>query len=318
LPHLWHEKKSTTLLAKFFKISYNKLCHTCGKQGVKMPLTIELTDEEKAWPANSTEIITKIMQSILSREFQVSVLPPIEDKDQSFFAKYDKLFKKEKKSGFYQIIGDDDHLSPVFTTSSNLLDAEVEFFWTIGLRADLRIAFIDLVAVGDDVGAKIGPREALRGFGYYKAKQAVFVHNHPSGKLEFSIDDLQMTKTLMRAGWLLNCELRDHIIMNSKFEVASLLEAKQMSSLHQLASFEEMSANKVAAEAMQEITKRDRVIRKHEDELDKKVRIINIQSNENKELHKETKEQGKKITRLEDENAILKAELESLKKKKIA
>jgi DNA repair protein RadC len=253
-----------------------------------MALDIELTDEERSYPIDSAKDIGTIMKAILQREIKVRVMPPLK-------------YKQEKFKGIYT---DENSLRSVMTTSNGLTDGGLEYFWAIGLRNDLRLAFIDLVAIGENLATKIGSTEVFRGFGYYNATKAVIVRTNPDTSLEFSPADIELTKTLIRTSWVLGRTLSDHIIMNSNFEVASLLEAKQMTSLYQSASFEEMSANKVAAEAMQEITRRDRLIRKQEDELDKKARIINIQSSENKELYEEKKEHIKQIGKLETENAI--------------
>ena len=210
-----------------------------------MPLTIKLTDEEKSWHMDTTADLAKIMHAILTREIKVSVLPPLDLNEKDKYKRVNPYKTEEHKEGFYQIIDSVHELNPVITTSPSLLDAEVEFFWTIGLRADKRIAFIDLVSIGDDVGAKIGNNEALRGFAYYKAMYAVFVHNHPSGNLDFSFLDLQVTKTLIRAAWLRKVEVHDHLIINDKFEVSSLIDLDKMDDLVDSAMLNELDVREM-------------------------------------------------------------------------
>ena len=53
------------------------------------------------------------------------------------------------------------------------------------------------------------------------ATQFIIAHNHPSGNLEPSNADLEMTRHLVRAGRLLQIELMDHIIL-TKESYASL------------------------------------------------------------------------------------------------
>jgi DNA repair protein RadC len=191
-------------------------------------LNIKLTDEEKAWPMNSWEDLGRIMQSILNRELEVSVLPPAGE-------------KKLKINN-----NPESQLHSIMTTGGNLLDAQVEYFWTIGLRADLRVAFIDLVAIGDSIAAKIGPTEVFRGFVYYNAAQAVVVHNHPSGSLTFSDNDIRVTKNLVRAGWILEKELRDHLIITPDSGLNSLEKESRMQSLFEEAMVEELTARDAA------------------------------------------------------------------------
>uniref|UniRef100_A0A7V4N2L8 MPN domain-containing protein n=1 Tax=Thermodesulfobacterium geofontis TaxID=1295609 RepID=A0A7V4N2L8_9BACT len=68
----------------------------------------------------------------------------------------------------------------------------------------------------------IYPREI---FGKALEKKAVFlilVHNHPSGDVTPSKEDLKLTKNLILAGLLLQCKIIDHIIIgkNGYFSMA--------------------------------------------------------------------------------------------------
>lgn len=47
------------------------------------------------------------------------------------------------------------------------------------------------------------------------ARSIMIAHNHPSGKLDPSIEDLQITKRIAEAGSLLDIPLLDHIICGS-------------------------------------------------------------------------------------------------------
>jgi DNA repair protein RadC len=258
-----------------------------------MPLDIQLMDEEKGWTINSTASIAKIMQSILSRELEISILPPLSNKDKKL-----NSFKK-----------DPDRYWPVFTTRNSLLDAEIEYCWTIGLRADLKIAFIDLVAIGDAVSVKIGTREALRGFGYYNAVQAILVHNHPSGSLQFSEADLDITRKMIRACWgIYSCELIDHIIINDKFEVASLVEQNGLEKLRDDARFADMDSEeqrKAVAEKEEIVTKQDKLILEQASAIFENLSIINEQS-------EQINEKDNKIANLDNENKELKNQLAQL------
>ncbi|MBO4424454.1 MAG: hypothetical protein J5768_02965, partial [Spirochaetales bacterium] len=48
-----------------------------------------------------------------------------------------------------------------------------------------------------------------------RATTIVLAHNHPSGNLEPSPDDLEVTMRLRKAGILLGIEVLDHIIFSS-------------------------------------------------------------------------------------------------------
>jgi DNA repair protein RadC len=52
-------------------------------------------------------------------------------------------------------------------------------------------------------------RDAVR----YNSTAVIFAHNHPSGVVEPSPDDVMMTRALVQAGELLNCEVLDHLVI---------------------------------------------------------------------------------------------------------
>jgi len=43
---------------------------------------------------------------------------------------------------------------------------------------------------------------------------SIVVHNHPSGSLELSKDDLEITQRLVKSGEILDIELLDHVIIS--------------------------------------------------------------------------------------------------------
>jgi len=60
---------------------------------------------------------------------------------------------------------------------------------------------------------EIHPREVFRSAIRVAAAAVVVVHNHPSGSLEPSAEDLQLTHRLRAAGELLGLPLLDHVIV---------------------------------------------------------------------------------------------------------
>jgi DNA repair protein RadC len=50
----------------------------------------------------------------------------------------------------------------------------------------------------------------------------VVIHNHPSGSLEASPEDLRLTGDLVRAARLLDIDLLDHLVVNGKSEWMSI------------------------------------------------------------------------------------------------
>lgn len=91
-----------------------------------------------------------------------------------------------------------------------------EFFWTMGLSNSGHIEFVELVALGKLNSVHIAPREI---FGYAiqsRCKSLILVHNHPSGNLHPSIQDLMLTEKAIAASIVLEIDIVDHMIITEK------------------------------------------------------------------------------------------------------
>jgi DNA repair protein RadC len=60
----------------------------------------------------------------------------------------------------------------------------------------------------------------------------IIAHNHPSGNLVPSIQDVELTARIDKACKLLDIELLDHIIVTSNHSFYSFADEKLMSQLH--------------------------------------------------------------------------------------
>jgi DNA repair protein RadC len=70
-----------------------------------------------------------------------------------------------------------------------------------------------IISVGTLNASLVHPREVFEPALTFHAASIIFAHNHPSGKLELSNEDKEVTKRLKEAGNLLGIELTDHIIV---------------------------------------------------------------------------------------------------------
>jgi len=200
-----------------------------------MPHLVKLLDEEKEWPINYAEDIAKIMCHVLSREVKYSNLPPAKDSKLN-----DELIQRHERF----------QLHSVLTTGENLLANEIEYFWTLGLRADLKLAFMDLIAVGNLTGVLTGIPEAFRGFGYYNVPYAVFVHNHPGGGLlEFSPEDIAVTKSLIKFSKAVGRKVQECLVINEKFDYCAL--ETRLPQLEEESRLELMDNSKLTQELIQ-------------------------------------------------------------------
>lgn len=91
-------------------------------------------------------------------------------------------------------------------------ERDKEHFFSFGLDSRNQIVFVDLVSVGTLNYNLVHPREVFR-MAIMKAVASIVVcHNHPSGSLEPSDEDLSLTKRLAQAGKILGIEVLDHVI----------------------------------------------------------------------------------------------------------
>ena len=81
----------------------------------------------------------------------------------------------------------------------------------------------EIISVGSLNANLVHPREVFEPAVKNLAAQIIIAHNHPSGNLEPSDQDMKMTKRLIEAGKILGIEVIDHIIV-TKESVLSLKE----------------------------------------------------------------------------------------------
>ncbi len=89
-----------------------------------------------------------------------------------------------------------------------------EHFWVIGLDNQNKILFIELVGLGAVNRVNANPPDVFR-MGIYKlAVKMILVHNHPSGRLEASDADIDMTDRMIKVGNIVKIEVLDHLIIS--------------------------------------------------------------------------------------------------------
>jgi DNA repair protein RadC len=71
----------------------------------------------------------------------------------------------------------------------------------------------EVVSIGSLNASLVHPREVFEPAVKNLAAQVILAHNHPSGDLEPSEDDLEINKRLVEAGKILGIEVIDHIII---------------------------------------------------------------------------------------------------------
>ena len=96
-----------------------------------------------------------------------------------------------------------------------LKDLKKEQFRLILLNIKNRIIKDVMVSQGSLTSSIVHPREVLKIAIRESAASVIFVHNHPSGDPEPSIDDIEITKRLCKSCNIVGINVLDHIIVGS-------------------------------------------------------------------------------------------------------
>lgn len=92
---------------------------------------------------------------------------------------------------------------------------DVEEFWAVALNSKKQVINSAMLFRGTVDHCMVHPRDIFR-FGILENASSMLVaHNHPSGDCLPSIEDIQLTRKIEKAGLLLQVPLIDHIIVNA-------------------------------------------------------------------------------------------------------
>lgn len=97
-----------------------------------------------------------------------------------------------------------------------LFGLEREHFIVLGLDARQRLRLERVVAIGSLAAVEVHPREVFRPLVHRGIHSAIVAHNHPSGSLEPSGADVDLTMRLAESGRILGIPLLDHIIVTAE------------------------------------------------------------------------------------------------------
>ncbi len=96
------------------------------------------------------------------------------------------------------------------------IDQNREHFWVIGLENNNRILFIELISLGTVNKTLVEPMEVFSLALQKRAVKIVLCHNHPSGELNPSDSDKDITDRLIQVGIIVNLKVIDHLIISDK------------------------------------------------------------------------------------------------------
>lgn len=92
--------------------------------------------------------------------------------------------------------------------------APQEEFWVLALDSQSRLIDTKRLSVGLVNQTSVHPREAFRWAIEQNSVSVIFAHNHPSGELSPSVQDIRVTDRLLEVGELLGVQVNDHLIVS--------------------------------------------------------------------------------------------------------
>lgn len=100
-------------------------------------------------------------------------------------------------------------LMPVFA------DLNHEEFWILMLNYAKHVIGMHMISKGGVAGTVADPKVIFKIALEHNASFLILAHNHPSGNLRPSVEDMEITQKLMRAGTLLSLPVIDHLILTN-------------------------------------------------------------------------------------------------------
>ncbi len=95
----------------------------------------------------------------------------------------------------------------------HLVDLNHEEFWIILLGRSSKVLGKELISKGGMSATIADPKIIFHAALQYQANSIMLVHNHPSGNLKPSHEDISLTKNLSAAGRILEIRVVDHLII---------------------------------------------------------------------------------------------------------
>lgn len=121
-----------------------------------------------------------------------------------------KRFFKEEKIGTITIR----NAKQAFNNLRDMGKLNKEHFRGLYLNSRYKLIHIETISIGTLDASIIHPREVFRPALEHSASAIIIAHNHPSGVLKASTEDLEVNKKLSEAGKILGIEVLDHLIIS--------------------------------------------------------------------------------------------------------
>ncbi|MBM0845350.1 DNA repair protein RadC [Staphylococcus saprophyticus] len=99
-----------------------------------------------------------------------------------------------------------------------------EVFFVMCLNTKNHVVAVHRCHIGSSNASIVHPREVFKSAILNNAASVIVAHQHPSGDITPSMEDINVTKRLVEAGKLLGIEMLDHLVVNNEGKFTSLKE----------------------------------------------------------------------------------------------
>ena len=97
----------------------------------------------------------------------------------------------------------------------DIRDQRREHFLCLYLNARNQVIHKEVVSIGSLSSSIVHPREVFQPAVSQSAASVVLAHNHPSGDVSPSQDDIELTRRLVEAGEIMGIDVLDHLIIGA-------------------------------------------------------------------------------------------------------
>lgn len=101
----------------------------------------------------------------------------------------------------------------IWNACADIRESKKEHFVVFYLDTQNRLIERQIISIGTLNSSLVHPREVFEPAVRLSSSSIVIAHNHPSGVLDPSVEDKEVTIRLQKAGEIVGIELTDHIIM---------------------------------------------------------------------------------------------------------
>lgn len=107
-------------------------------------------------------------------------------------------------------------------------DSDREMFMVLYMNTKNEPVGLHTVSIGTINAALVSPPEVFKAALLSNAAALIVFHNHPSGHIQPSKEDINITKRLTEAGQILGIHVTDHIIIGDEGKYYSFKEENQL------------------------------------------------------------------------------------------